>query len=140
MAIDKLYKYLILFAFGGLCYGAVELIARGYTHWTMLALGGVCFILIGSINEYIPWEMPITKQMWIGCIIITALEFFTGSIVNVWLGWDVWDYSSEVWNVCGQICLKYSVYWYFISAVAILLDDLLRWIVFDEEKPRYKLF
>lgn len=140
MVIDKLYKYLTLFAFGSLCYGAVELAARGYTHWTMLFLGGLCFILIGLINEYIPWEMPLTHQMLIGCIIITTLEFVTGCIVNVWLGWNVWDYSLEVWNIAGQICLKYSVYWYFLSAVAILLDDILRWVVFEEEKPHYKLF
>lgn len=140
MAIDKLYKHLILFAFGGLCYGAVELIARGYTHWTMLFLGGICFVLIGLINEHIPWEMPLAYQMLIGSVIITTLEFATGCVVNIVLGWNIWDYSNETWNLCGQICLKYSVYWYFISAVAIILDDVLRWVVFGEEKPHYKMF
>lgn len=140
MVIEKLYKYLILFGFGGLCYGAVELAARGYTHWTMLVLGGACFVLIGLINEYIPWEMPLAHQMLIGSVIITTLEFATGCVVNLWLGWNVWDYSTEEWNLCGQICLKYSVCWYFISAIAIVLDDVLRWAVFEEEKPHYKFF
>ena len=140
MTIDKIFKYLILFSFGGLFYVGIELATRGYSHWTMFVLGGACFILIGAVNEWIPWEMPLTVQMLIGSVIITTLEFATGCIVNVWLGWEIWDYSSESWNICGQICLKYSVYWFFLSAVAILIDDLLRWVVFDEEQPHYKLF
>ena len=140
MIIDKAFKQLILFYFGGMCYVGIELVARGYSHWTMFILGGVCFIMIGAVNEHISWEMPLTFQMLIGCVIITVLEFVTGIVVNVLLEWNVWDYSSEEWNVLGQICLKYSVYWFFLSAVAILLDDLLRWIVFGEEKPRYKIF
>ncbi len=140
MTIDTLFKYLILYSFGGLCYIGVELLARHYSHWTMFVLGGICFVLIGLINEYIPWEMPLTTQMLIGCIIITTLEFVTGIVVNVILKWNVWDYSSEVWNVAGQVCLRYSVYWFFLSAVAIVLDDLMRWLVFDEEKPHYKFF
>lgn len=140
MTIDKLFKHLILFSFGGMCYIGIELLARQYSHWTMFILGGVCFVLIGLINEYIPCDMPLTSQMMIGCIIITTLEFVTGIVVNILLGWNVWDYSNEVWNIAGQICLKYSVYWFFLSAVAIVLDDLMRWLVFDEEKPKYKLF
>lgn len=140
MAFEKAFKQLILFAFGGLAYGAVEIAARGHTHWTMIVLGGICFILIGLINEYMPWGMPLTHQMLIGCIIITTLEFATGCVVNLWLGWNVWDYSAEQWNLCGQICLKYSVYWFFISAVAIIIDDFIRWAVFEEEEPHYKFF
>lgn len=140
MIIDKAFNQLILFYFGGMCYVGIELIARGYSHWTMFILGGACFLLIGLINEYIPCEMPLTVQMMIGCVIITVLEFVTGYIVNILLGWEIWDYSNETWNLCGQICLKYSVYWYFLSVVAIVLDDFLRWIVFEEEKPRYKIF
>ena len=136
----KLCKYGILALIGGIIYGALELICRGYTHWTMVILGGICFVVVGLLNEIIPWEMPLTVQMFCGCIIITALEFCCGCIVNIWLGWAVWDYSDEWGNLLGQICPLYSVLWYFVSLPAILIDDWLRYWLFREEKPHYRLF
>ena len=117
----------------------IELMWRGYSHWSMFLLGGICFIALGLINEVIPWGMPLTAQMFIGCVIITALEFITGCIVNLWLGWDVWDYSDLPYNLLGQISLKSSIGWYFLSAVGIVFDDWLRYIFFGEEKPRYTI-
>lgn len=138
--MSKAKKYGVLALIGGIIYGALEILVRGHTHWTMIILGGVCFVAIGLINEVIPWEMPLTVQMLIGSIIITALEFCCGCIVNLWLGWDVWDYSKLWGNFLGQICPLYSVIWYFVSLVAILLDDYLRYWLFDEEMPHYKIF
>ena len=41
-----------LFLFvGGISYGLLELLWRGRTHWTMLLLGGVCFLCIGTIRR-----------------------------------------------------------------------------------------
>ena len=138
--MSKVKKYVVLALIGGIIYGALEILVRGHTHWTMVILGGVCFVAIGLINEIIPWEMPLTVQMFIGSIIITALEFCCGCIVNILLEWDVWDYSKLWGNFLGQICPLYSVIWYFVSLVAILLDDYLRYWLFDEEMPHYKIF
>lgn len=137
--MNKLLKYYTLGTLGGTVYVFIELMWRGYTHWSMFLLGGVCFVALGLINEVIPWGMPLTAQMFIGCAIITALEFITGCIVNLWLGWDVWDYSDLPYNLLGQISVMSSVGWYFLSAVGIVLDDWLRYIFFGEEKPRYTI-
>ena len=137
--MNKLLKYYTLGTLGGVIYVFIELMWRGYSHWSMFLLGGICFIALGLINEIIPWEMPLTTQMFIGCAIITALEFITGCIVNLWLGWDVWDYSELPCNLLGQISLKSSVGWYFLSAIGIMLDDWLRYIFFGEEKPNYTI-
>ena len=133
-------KYVVLFVTGGLVYMSLELLWRGCTHWTMGVLGGICFICLGLINEILSWETPLTLQMLIGSTIITILEFITGCIVNIWLGWNVWDYSNLPLNLLGQICLPFSILWYFISAIGIVIDDYIRYIYFDEEYPRYKLF
>ena len=69
----------------------------------------------------------------------TALEFITGCIVNLWLGWDVWDYSDMPGNLMGQICPQYTLLWAVLVLVAILLDDYIRWRFFGEEKPHYTL-
>lgn len=137
--MNKLLKYFTLGTLGGTVYVFIELMWRGYSHWSMFLLGGVCFIALGLINEIIPWEMPLSVQMFIGCAIITALEFITGCIVNLWLGWDVWDYSDLPYNLLGQISVMSSVGWYFLSAVGIVFDDWLRYIFFGEEKPRYTI-
>lgn len=90
----------------------------------MFILGGLCFILLGLINEVLPWNMPLLLQGVIGsAFIITPLEFITGYIVNIQLGWNIWDYSSMPFNFMGQICLSFSILWIFISISAIVLDD-----------------
>ena len=85
-----LNKYLFLADMGGVLYVLIELTWRGWSHWTMFILGGICFIYLGLINEILSWNTPLWQQILIGTAGITALEFFTGCIVNLWLGWGVW--------------------------------------------------
>lgn len=135
---DVWLKNLFLFAVGGDIYLLLELLFRGTSHWSMYVLGGICFLLIGYINRFLPWETPLPLQMLLGCILITVLEFFTGLLVNCWLGWNVWDYSEQWGNLLGQICPLFSVLWFFLSSLAIVLDDYMRFWLFGEERPRYQ--
>lgn len=134
-----LLKYLFLLIVGGTTYVGIELLWRGYSHWSMFFLGGLCFICCGLLNEILPWDMVLSKQMLLGAIIITTLEFITGCIVNLKLGWNVWDYSNLPLNICGQVCPIFFIAWYYVSGLAIILDDWLRYWIFHEEKPHYKL-
>ena len=133
----KAIRPLILIGIGGLIYVLIELAFRGRSHWTMFIVGGLCFWLIGLINEVLPWEMPFWKQCIIGAVIVTAVEFLAGCIINLGLGWNVWDYSNIPFNILGQICLPFSMLWILISAVAIVIDDHLRYWIYGEEKPHY---
>lgn len=133
-------KYLILFDTGGLLYVILELLWRGWSHWSMFILGGICFIALGLINEVFPWDMPLWKQMLTGACLVTALELMTGCIVNLWLGWDVWDYSNLPGNILGQICPQFFVVWIFVSLGGIVLDDWLRYRWFGETFPHYRLW
>ena len=45
--------------------------------------------------------------------------------------------NSIVFNILGQICLPFTILWFFISILAIVLDDWIRYIMFDEEQPHY---
>ena len=109
----------------------VQFAAYG-TGWRALLL--VC----GSINEFLGWDMLIWKQMFICAVGITAIEFLSGYILNIVLGLGIWDYSNMPFNIIGQICLPFTVAWYILSLLAIVLDDHLRYWIFGEEKPRYK--
>ena len=133
-------KFAALAWCGGGTYFAIEMIWRGHSHWTMAVLGGICFVLIGGINEFFPWEMPLALQGVIGAAVVTVLEFFSGVILNLWLGLGIWDYSGQPLNLLGQICALYSILWIPLAAVAVILDDWLRYFMFGEERPTYKLF
>ncbi|MDY2653474.1 MAG: hypothetical protein SOV79_12960 [Eisenbergiella porci] len=133
----RVVRPLVLWGIGGLLYVLCELVFRGRSHWTMFIVGGLCFWLIGLINEVIPWDMPIWQQCIIGAIIITAVEFVAGCIINIGLGWQVWDYSGLPFNILGQICLPFTVLWSLLAAAGIILDDYLRFWLFGEEVPHY---
>lgn len=139
MNLKQCCKEIILGYIGGLLYIEIELMWRGYSHWTMFLLGGICFVCIGRINEVIPWCMPLWQQVMIGTVIITGLEFLTGCIVNILLGWNVWDYSEMPWNVMGQICVQYMLLWVPVSVAAIITDDYMRYYLFKEERPYYNI-
>lgn len=132
-------KLTALFAVGGIAYVLVELGWRGYSHVSMFLLGGICFIAIGLINELFPLELGLVWQAVIGGGLVTALEFITGVIVNLWLGLGVWDYSEHPLNILGQVCLPFYFAWTALAAIAVVLDDYLRYRFFGEEKPHYKL-
>lgn len=131
-------KYLVLLLIGGSIYCMIEVLARGFSHWTMFLVGSMCFILIGIINE-ITTKMPLIRQMFLSAIIITVIEFVSGCILNLCLGWNIWDYSDEFGNILGQICVKHSIYWFLLSSIGIVLDDCIRYFLFGEEKPKYTI-
>ena len=132
-------KQLVLWIIGGIIYVIIELLWRGRSHWTMFIVGGLCFIFIGLINEVIPWSMKLRYQGIIGALIVTIVEFISGCIINIGLGWAVWDYSNLPFNILGQVCLLFTFLWFFVSLIGIVLDDYLRYWLFNEEKPHYEL-
>lgn len=134
----RIIKDLILITLGGLVYCWIEVFFRGYTHWSMGIVGGLCFLICGLVNEYFSMDMLIWKQMIICAVLITMVEFVSGCILNLWLGLGIWDYSNIPLNVWGQICMPFSIVWLVLSFPAIALDDYLRYWYFDEEKPRYR--
>ena len=104
----------------------------------MFLVGGICFVLIGGLNNWFPWNWSILRQMGISAGNVTVVEFVSVILLNLVLKWDVWDYSNMPFNIIGQICLPFTVAWYILSLLAIVLDDHLRYWIFGEEKPRYK--
>ncbi len=132
-------KYAILGGIGGVLYFCLEMLWRGRSHWAMIVVGGLCFILCGLINEIFTWDTPLLLQAAAGAVMVTFIELLSGLILNIWLGLDIWDYSNMPLNIMGQVCLPFSLLWVLLSGVAIVLDDYLRYWLFDEEKPHYRL-
>jgi len=131
---------------GGMAYYAVEGLWRipsngGWANISMLFVGGLCFMLIGEINQ-IPafYRLSMLNQALIGAVIVLVVEFISGYILNIRLGLGIWDYSGLAFNIMGQICLPFGVIWFFLMPFAIWLEDRLNWIywkAFGGEKPEY---
>lgn len=114
-----------VFLIGGIGYGIIEILFRGYTHWSMLITGGACLFLFYIINSTLPGNSLVVRCI-ISTLIITTLEFLVGYIVNIILQWNVWDYSHMPYNVKGQICLGFSTIWLMFGIPMTLLSDALR--------------
>ena len=106
----------------------------------MFLLLCICFIFIGLINEVIDWNMAFFLQMILGDIIVLIVEFISGVYLNIYLQLGIWDYSSMPFNLMGQICLPFALLWLPIIAIAIVLDDWVKYLLFHGNKPSYHIF
>lgn len=137
--LKKIIKYIAIFLSGAIVYMALEILWRGWTHWTMGVVGGICCILIGLINEILPKDTPLLVQAPIASIIITSLEYISGYILNIKLGLNIWDYSHMPFNVDGQVCLPASILWMFVGLIGVIIDDWVRSTFFGEPNVKHKL-
>lgn len=108
----------LLFSFGALGYGLIEILWRGHTHPSMLTAGGICFMFFGKIGTKLKNASLFLKAV-IGSGFITFIELVFGIIFNIILKKDVWDYSKLPFNFKGQICLLYSTFWGILSMAFI---------------------
>lgn len=133
-----LIQFIILFAIFGLVYYCIEFIFKypRPTHWTMFGVGGFLGYCVGLINNILPWDMPFWQQCLYGGGFITLIEGVSGLILNNLLGLNIWHYTQYTffWGQCSWI---FTAIWIVLAGVAIVLDDLLRYWLFDEEWPHY---
>src|SRR5699024_4519488 len=138
--MKKIIQSLFLFLIGGISYHFIEILWRGYSHFSMFVLGGICFVTIGLMREYfVENNIGILTQLIVACITITALELIFVLILNIVFKLDIWDYSDLRFNFLGQISLLYSVFWIFLSLPIIIIDGFLKYWFFGKEKPDYKI-
>ena len=115
--MKRLFEFATVFGIGGVLYSMVEILWRGYTHWTMTITGGMCFLVLYALHVYAV-RMPFLVRCFFGALAITAAEFVAGCIVNLWLRWEVWDYSDVPYNILGQVCPLFSFLWLLLGAAA----------------------
>ena len=136
----RLWRHVPRWALGGLLYGGLELIWRGYTHWTMLLLAAALCVPLDLANEHIPWDMPLWMQAVIGGLTVTAAELAAGVVLNLWFGLEVWDYSGMWGNLWGQVCPLYTVLWCILAGPVIVTYDWLDCWLCGGERPHYHIF
>ena len=108
---------MLVFLTGCFVYSLLEIASRGFTHWTMTLTGGLILTILYEMHVRLTGT-PLWQKCLTGSVIITSVEFTVGVIVNIILRWNVWDYSDMPFNVLGQICLPFTVLWFFLCIPA----------------------
>ena len=141
--MNRLFKILFIWFIIGMIYFTVEGLWRipqgGYANIIMLPIGGLCGLLIGSVNQ-IPkfYNMSVWKQSIIGTMITLIIEYISGYILNIKLGLEIWDYSDMFLNINGQVCLTFGLFWFLLMPLTIWLEDYIRFKFWKEGK-RYRV-
>lgn len=115
MIFLKIREYGILFALGGFGYVAMELVYRGRSHISMFAAGGLCFLLLGGLEEARP-RLPQPIRCFVGAGVITMVELGVGLLCN--RSYAVWDYRGRLGNFLGQICPEFTLLWMPVAFLA----------------------
>ena len=123
--LKKYKEFLIVFSIGAMLYSIIEILFRGFTHWTMSLTGGTAFLMIHISNFRLKTKSVFIKCL-TGCAIITALEFIVGCIVNRKFHMNVWDYSGQKFNLLGQICPVFSAAWFCLTLPALYLSKTIK--------------
>lgn len=130
--MKDLEKYIFLFLIGGIGYGVIEVLFRGFTHWSMILTGGAAFTSLYIINIALT-DASIFIKAFLGMLVITTLEFTVGIIVNKIFALGVWDYTNIPGNIMGQISLQFSACWYGLSVIAFIIFENIH-IITDWQK------
>ena len=123
--LQKIREYSVICLIGSVGYSLLEILWRGFTHWTMAATGGLCLTLLYWLDQKHSREGLFLRCLK-GATLITAVEFLVGCLVNRLLKWQVWDYSNSFGNLLGQVCPLYSLLWFFLCIPVYRLTGSLR--------------
>ena len=115
----KLIRKAALFGIGGGAYVGLEILYRGYSHISMFAAGGVCFLALGRLRKR-HWSRA--GKAFCGAGMVTAVELVTGLLVN--RDFHVWDYRHQWGNFLGQICPLFTAVWVPVTVLGMGLYGL----------------
>ncbi len=123
--MDRVLEYFLVYTLGAVTYGMMEILFRGFTHWTMFMAGGLCFTILYHIfNKRKRYSL--LMYCLIGTSVITGVELVFGCVFNLGLGWNVWDYSHYPMDFLGQICLSFTLLWFILSAPILWIAKALK--------------
>lgn len=144
--MKELSRKIVLFYIGFSTYITIEVLFHAKMQmfelgWSYLAsglMGAAAFMIIDSFNNNISWDIELPYQMLAGGLVVTLIEFLVGMISVYIFHVKMWDYSNMRFNLYGVICPQFTIFWVLLSAIAIVLADMINYYVFGEgPKPYY---
>lgn len=123
-----MYRYLwyfLIFSFLGWCvevaFHAVKsgrFVNRGFASGPICPIYGVGICLVALLLRSIT---NLSLLFLASALLATAVEFAVGFLMDRIFGSRWWDYSSERLNLFGYVCLRFSIIWGLLCAVAVKL-------------------
>ncbi len=97
---------------------------QGTTYLWMLPIYGLAVFLepLHDRIRHLPWI--VRGVIW--SIIILALEYITGWMIQGIVGTSPWDYTGTAYSVRGLIRLDYFPVWFVVGLIYEKLHDILR--------------
>ena len=90
---------------------------RGFSTGPLCLVYGVAAVILTLTMQELADRFFV---LFFGCMVIcTAIEWFTGKILERLNQHKWWDYSQKKWNFDGYICLQYSLLWGVLGALAV---------------------
>lgn len=66
---------------------------------------------------------------------MTAGELLSGCVLNLWLDFDIWDYTRNPLNYLGQIDIFHSACWLVLVPFVFWADDVMKHYLTNAGKP-----
>lgn len=126
MRTKNKHTILPVFVFGAFVYGTLEIIWRGFTHPSMLLLGGFCLTFIYNAEKKLYGRIHIGIRAFFYAFVITLSEFICGLALNIGLGLNIWDYTPLPFDILGQICPHFFLVWLMLSYVCCFVCKAMR--------------
>ena len=142
--MKKIIGKLGLFLSCGFIYCMIEILFRGWSHWSMFVLAGFLGVFcVDSVNNVLSFDCDYIVQILISTILCTIGEGISGIILNVWLQLNVWDYSNMPWGTFffGQCNVVFCIAWLLIVGLfAIFYCDAYEYYIMKIDPcPYYKI-
>ena len=142
--MKKFIGKLGLFLSCGFIYCMIEILFRGWSHWSMFVLAGFLGVFcIDSINNTLSFDCDYIVQIIISTILCTIGEGISGIILNVWLQLNVWEYSKMAFGTFffGQCNVLFCFAWMLIISIIIFYCDAYNYYILKIEPcPYYIIF
>ena len=142
--MKKFIGKLGLFLSCGFIYCMIEILFRGWSHWSMFVLTGFLGVFcVDSINNTLSFDCDYIVQILISTILCTIGEGISGIILNIWLQLNVWDYSKMAFGTFffGQCNVLFCFAWMLIISIIIFYCDAYNYYILKIEPcPYYIIF
>jgi len=135
-----LFRMITLFILVGLAYVLVELVYRQTSDVSMFYLAGFLGVFcIDMPNNIYSFDLDYRWQVLISTILCTLGEGLCGLYVNIYKGWEIWNYSniwgSFFWDQCNVFFV--FAWGLLIALIGIPFCDIVNYYLFKIDPAPY---
>ncbi|MEG0297317.1 MAG: putative ABC transporter permease [Clostridium sp.] len=115
-----LYSFVGWILENGFCYFKKKHFQEdGFLFLPLKPMYGIAMTII--ISLYYNISSNIFFLIGICFFVPTTVEYITGVLMRKYFNKNYWDYSDVKYNIQGIICLRFSVYWIFLTVIGVKL-------------------